>query len=93
MPNWKYKVTWQTEYNGKLGKDDEPSYFDNQRDATQYMREIVASIHENQYLSSDRQVVKLYWGTRLIETWDSMPKKSQVMRARANAKKNARRLD
>lgn len=87
----RYKVTWQTEYKGKLGKDDDPNYYDEYRDAKQDMSDIIYEIKHNEYLSSDRQVVKLYMGSRLIDKWDSMPKRSQVMKARAKVKRNVSR--
>ena len=92
LTNWKYKVTWQTEYdNGKLDKDDEPRYFDSQREASQYMKDLVWECKNGEYLSFERQVIKLYWGTRLIDVWDSKPKRSQVMKAKTNAKRKADR--
>lgn len=81
-----YRVVWLTEYNGKLGKDDEPSHFDTYHQAKRYMDDLIDEIKGNEYLK-DRQIVKLYNGTSILDKWDSMPPKAKVMKARAKVKK------
>lgn len=71
---WKYKITWQTGTERHLDKDDDPAYFERYRDALNCMKDIIWEIQHSRYMSSDRQVVKMYWGGRLVDAYDSMPR-------------------
>ena len=75
MSQW--KIAWFTEgSDGVLRLHDDPAYFDDHDGAKKLMKTIVREIEGNPRLHSKRQVVKMYYGRVMTDSYESRPLKN-----------------
>lgn len=74
MSEW--RISWFTAgSNGALKLHQEPTYFSSHDAAKRLMKQIVREIEGNPKLHSKRQVVKMYYGRVLTDSYESRPLK------------------